>query len=666
MDSFLGESNPNPDNDVDYFFRSWKDLERDCKRGFIWGNDSCSFDTLATTLLIMVLELSPNDQIELLKFNDNDSSFFTAFFYLLSYFYRSWERSYRDIMITMSNVCRKLMRFDGSMLSLSEAFQLLFLTRSAGGAAALKTATCERFCMYQKGFLQLERDDVAKFGSIEGLLNDLTNSATNEAKVPGTLSPLLLITVPPLLMLEHMVNESRMNVKNLKGTDKQKDAIKVYKNEKTFKHNRNSFRVERLVTIKSKDGSTQSFELVAVAFYLAKLHFVAHIKCFGHWMYYDGDENDGKFQCLIDRNWMSLFEKNSFTLQQLDRNKFMYGKESSSVAGLFYRKVADQTSQQKVDSLDLMSKTIQRGHPVANFLSTIPYTSHVDFDERIQELEAQVQESEIQLLNRGDHLKIPAPTDAVMSDRRADEYLVLQDPIDLIDGDAANDSFQDSTSVEGDELEVLSPELPNDHLLGLLQCIDNFIKRACKEVPHVHDISCWDFQEKKREIRCLEVDIDKYNLGKRGYLKGFIVDQKASIAQYTLSAQKKCDVIGIRSKAKKETNILVKKMLFLQHPNFWDPNFTASPLCQNNKCTLLAHLVFERINKAEPRSNCWGGIYCKHTPRCLLPGKNPRGRKDVTLLLNQTPDHNFQSERKQLKRNRQEAFYSHGVETNLN
>lgn len=151
--------------------------------------------------------------------------------------------------------------------------------------------------------------------------------------------------------------------------------------------------------------------------------------------------------------------------------------------------------------------------------------------------------------------------------------------------------------------------------------INQFLQHYSESKRYVHDISVWGQKATTRELYCFEVNKEKYRDGRNKEFQNFVLNSNDSVVQYTIT-EEHCS--GMRNK-KKEGKILLRKMIFMQYTQFWDSNYIASPLCQNNRCFRVDHLVLEKKTARDYRTNCWGGPCCQHTPRCLVPGKNPRG-----------------------------------------
>ena len=59
---------------------------------------------------------------------------------------------------------------------------------------------------------------------------------------------------------------------------------------------------------------------------------------------------------------------------------------------------------------------------------------------------------------------------------------------------------------------------------------------------------------------------------------------------------------------------------FLEHPDYYNPEFTVSHLCHNNRCYNWNHHELEPLAINKARNGCPGGNHCHHRRRCIIPG----------------------------------------------
>lgn len=369
-----------------------RNLRKDSMQGFPWAHNSCSFDTIGTTLLVMFLQLSKEDQDELLQYDD--SGLFTLFHCLLVTHYFPSHRTYKEIMMFMTNFCRNVLDFKGEDegIDLSTAFERLFnkrnpqFVRPGRGEGReiraekamkqrcyikgyymdhllLSTFTCpkcERDCVNGvrgKACLDITQHDVETCRSIQMFLQDEPVRLQLQ-----NLSPLLFITVPSLTTLNldlalaqreknRIVAEIKSDQRKQKTT-KDVDQKAIYekkigelnsenkqidesiRNLKNLKQKRNTFVVQKRLTILT-NKETKRYELAGVALYIEQQnHFVSYLNHFGKWMFYDGMENDGNF-APCHHPLASLNSTEAVKLQDLDPADTT--RELASVAGLFWQ-----------------------------------------------------------------------------------------------------------------------------------------------------------------------------------------------------------------------------------------------------------------------------------------------------------------------------------------
>lgn len=658
----------------------WRQLQSDCCQGFLWSNQSCSFDTMGTTFLVMFLQLSRKDQNELLTFDD--SGFFAMFHFLLVTHYFSLKLSYEKIMMLMSNFCRHVMDFQGTDLSLTEAFKFLFYNRSPKfvrrepsdghlirGVHAmtsrcyeegyymdhllLSTFTCpvcDRLSInnvHHQVCLDITLLDVMSCNNIQDFLNNRKereefvscgDPACRSVSPSGSVE-LQRLNISPLLFV---------GVPSLADIDMQ------HINDPKLRDKRNAIIVQKRLTVDFMAGSNQgkgkTFELGGLAMFdHENNHFTAYIYSFGRWMFYDGMCNTGHFEEREDRVYerivKTMMKKESFTLKELDENTRR--NQSISVAGLFYRKVADQDHHHTEGLDECMSLeiepylTAETALKIKAALSQFSLEYQCVFkqrskDEQVEHLQRRIANLEAQLKRQESTPQLHA----VMAQDVFSDSSTSEPELTVVEQEFDKDSFQHCTtklpSIEAPPSITLSTncviEIPPESseaasyawneggLRKVKEDINDFLQNYSKEVKHSHDISDWKLGTKTREVCCYEIDEKKYKDEQPG---GFIFDSSKREMQYTVLAQ------YFRSNGRSlphEKNIQLRKMIFMLHPKLWDKNYIASPLCQNKSCIRSNHLAFEEINRKNFRNNCRGGPFCHHTPRCLVPGINRRGK----------------------------------------
>ena len=69
-----------------------------------------------------------------------------------------------------------------------------------------------------------------------------------------------------------------------------------------------------------------------------------------------------------------------------------------------------------------------------------------------------------------------------------------------------------------------------------------------------------------------------------------------------------------------KTRSMLWRMSFYNDPNFDDMNYTVSHLCHNIECYNPVHHVLETLPVNKGRNGCPGGLLCRHSTPCIMPG----------------------------------------------